>query len=344
VPLTCSTWHLNAWPPRRCIELLQQLDLALFAIDEAHCVSQWGHDFRPEYLGIAEITRLFRGVPRIALTATAAPQTRESILNNLELEDAACFVSSFDRPNIRYRVGLKSNDKRQLLTFLRQEHPASAGIVYVRTRKRAEAIARWLDDQGVAALPYHAGLDQPTRATHQNRFLNEGATVMVATIAFGMGIDKPDVRFVAHLDLPASIEAYYQETGRAGRDGLPADAWMLYSLADVVAMRKMLDLSEGDEQFKLTQRKKLDSPPGIRRDGDMPPAGPAGVLRRKEHPGMRQLRHLPAARGHLGRHNRRPDGALLRLPHGPAVWSCLPHRCPHGQCHRTDTAFRPHPH
>jgi ATP-dependent DNA helicase RecQ len=244
---------------QRCIELLQQLDLALFAIDEAHCVSQWGHDFRPEYLGIAEITRLFRGVPRIALTATADPQTRESILNNLELEEAACFVSSFDRPNIRYRVGLKSNDKRQLLTFLRQEHPASAGIVYVRTRKRAEAIARWLDDQGVAALPYHAGLDQPTRATHQNRFLNEGATVMVATIAFGMGIDKPDVRFVAHLDLPASIEAYYQETGRAGRDGLPADAWMLYSLADVVAMRKMLDLSEGDEQFKLTQRKKLDA-------------------------------------------------------------------------------------
>jgi len=243
----------------RCIDLLHQLELALFAIDEAHCVSQWGHDFRPEYLGIAEITRQFSGVPRIALTATADPQTRESILTNLELEDAACFISSFDRPNIRYRVGLKNNDKRQLLAFLQEEHPASAGIVYVRTRKRAEAIARWLNEQGLAALPYHAGLDQPTRATHQNRFLSEEAIVMVATIAFGMGIDKPDVRFVAHLDLPASIEAYYQETGRAGRDGLPADAWMLYSLADVVAMRKMLDLSEGDESFKLTQRKKLDA-------------------------------------------------------------------------------------
>ncbi len=242
-----------------CIGFLKQLHLALFAIDEAHCVSQWGHDFRPEYLGIAGVTRQFRQVPRIALTATADPQTRRGILANLELEKAECFVSSFDRPNIRYRVGLKNNDKQQLLAFLQDAHPGSAGIVYVRTRKRAEAIARWLDERGVPALPYHAGLDQTTRFDHQKRFLNEEGLVMVATIAFGMGIDKPDVRFVAHLDLPASVEAYYQETGRAGRDGLPADAWMVYSLADVVAMRKMLELSEGDERFKHTQIKKLEA-------------------------------------------------------------------------------------
>jgi ATP-dependent DNA helicase RecQ len=243
----------------RCIDFLGQLQLALFAIDEAHCVSQWGHDFRPEYLAIADVTRRFPDVPRIALTATADPQTRDSILTNLALGDAACFVSSFDRPNIRYRIGLKNNDKQQLLAFLRQEHPQSAGIVYVRTRKRADTIAEWLDERGVTALAYHAGLEPSTRLRHQNRFLNEEGLVIVATIAFGMGIDKPDVRFVVHLDLPASVEAYYQETGRAGRDGLPADAWMLYSLADVVAMRKMIDLSEGDDQFKRIQRKKLDA-------------------------------------------------------------------------------------
>lgn len=243
----------------RCRHLLSRLQPALFAIDEAHCVSQWGHDFRPEYLGIPHVTRLYKGVPRIALTATADPQTRKSITANLELEDAVSFVSSFDRPNIRYRVGLKNNDKRQLLRFLHHEHPSDAGIVYVRTRKRADTIAQWLGDQGVEALPYHAGLEQSVRSAHQRRFLQEEGLVIVATIAFGMGIDKPDVRFVAHLDLPASVEAYYQETGRAGRDGRPADAWMIYSLADVVAMRKMLELSDGDDNFKHIQMKKLEA-------------------------------------------------------------------------------------
>ncbi len=243
----------------RCRQLLKRLQPALFAIDEAHCVSQWGHDFRPEYLTIPEVTRQFEDVPRIALTATADPQTRQSILANLELTGAAAFISSFDRPNIRYRVELKQNDKRQLLHFLQNEYPGAAGIVYVRTRKRSESIANWLKERGIEALPYHAGLDQPVRFAHQRRFLQEEGVVMVATIAFGMGIDKPDVRFVAHLDLPASVEAYYQETGRAGRDGLPADAWMIYSLSDVVAMRKMLELSEGDGDFKRIQIKKLEA-------------------------------------------------------------------------------------
>ncbi len=239
--------------------LLQGLPLSLFAIDEAHCVSQWGHDFRPEYLGIAGVTRQFNDVPRIALTATADPQTRQSILTNLKLTEAPVFVASFDRPNIRYRVGLKNNDKTQLLAFLQDGHAGHSGIVYVRTRKRADSIAAWLKQRGYNALPYHAGLAQATRMAHQHRFLQEEGVVMVATIAFGMGIDKPDVRFVAHLDLPASVEAYYQETGRAGRDGLPADAWMIYSLADVVAMRKMQDLSEGSEDFKRIQLKKLEA-------------------------------------------------------------------------------------
>ncbi len=240
-------------------EFLSRCRLSLFAIDEAHCVSQWGHDFRPEYLGIASVTRRFKTVPRIALTATADRQTRKGILSNLELTAARSFVSSFDRPNIRYRVGLKNNDKSQLLAFLQEEHPNSAGIVYVRTRKRADTIAQWLSDRGIEALPYHAGLDQSARSDHQKRFLQQDGLVMVATIAFGMGIDKPDVRFVAHLDLPASVEAYYQETGRAGRDGLPADAWMVYSLSDVVAMRKMMAQSEGDEAFKRIQFRKLEA-------------------------------------------------------------------------------------
>ncbi len=243
----------------RCRQLLKRLEPALFAIDEAHCVSQWGHDFRPEYLNIPDVTRQFEGVPRIALTATADPQTRQSILSNLQLKGATEFLSSFDRPNIRYRVELKNNDKRQLLAFLENEYPGASGIVYVRTRKRADTIAQWLKEQGIEALPYHAGLEQAVRLAHQRRFLQEEGVVMVATIAFGMGIDKPDVRFVAHLDLPASVEAYYQETGRAGRDGLPSDAWMIYSLSDVVAMRKMLELSEGDDDFKHIQNKKLDA-------------------------------------------------------------------------------------
>lgn len=239
--------------------LLERMTIALFAIDEAHCVSQWGHDFRPEYLEIARVTQRFPQVPRLALTATADAQTRRDILDKLALPDAAHFISSFDRPNIRYRVGLKNNPKQQLIRFLKEEHPRDAGIVYVRTRKRADDISQWLQTQGIAAMAYHAGMNADARTNCQTCFLNEESRVVVATVAFGMGIDKPDVRFVAHLDLPASMEAYYQETGRAGRDGQPADAWMLYSLADVVAMRVLQEGSQGDEAFKFIQNRKLEA-------------------------------------------------------------------------------------
>jgi len=238
---------------------LQQTPIALFAIDEAHCVSQWGHDFRPEYLQIADVTKRFAGVPKIALTATADAYTRRDILEKLELSQAAQFVSSFDRPNIRYRVRLRSNGKRQLHAFMLNEHPGESGIVYVRTRKRADETAAWLAHQGIEAVSYHAGLEQRTRLERQRHFLRDPAAVIVATIAFGMGIDKPDVRFVAHLDLPASMEAYYQETGRAGRDGKPADAWMTYSLSDVVAVRALMEGSEGSESFKRLQGRKLEA-------------------------------------------------------------------------------------
>jgi ATP-dependent DNA helicase RecQ len=239
--------------------LLQRIPIALFAIDEAHCVSQWGHDFRPEYLAIADVTAAFAEVPRIALTATADAHTRRDILERLRLRDAVRFVSSFDRPNIAYRVRIKENGRSQLLRFIRGEHPGQSGIVYVRTRRRADETAEWLRGKGVEAISYHAGLDPAVRLENQRRFLDSGSLVVVATIAFGMGIDKPDVRFVAHLDLPASVESYYQETGRAGRDGRPADAWMLFSLADVVAMRKLQESSEGDAAFKRIQGRKLDA-------------------------------------------------------------------------------------
>lgn len=237
---------------------LKNIQIGLFAIDEAHCVSQWGHDFRPEYLRINEVTRQFSNVPRVALTATADSVTHKDILEKLDLQKAAHFVSSFDRPNIRYHVQVKHSDKNQLLSFIERSHPSESGIVYVRTRKRTETIASWLHEKGVSALPYHAGLDIEVRFDNQKRFLGNDVSVMVATIAFGLGIDKPDVRFVAHLDLPASMEAYYQETGRAGRDGQPADAWMVYSLSDVVAMNKLFELTPGNEAFKWIQRKKLD--------------------------------------------------------------------------------------
>ncbi len=240
-------------------QFLTNIKPALFAIDEAHCVSQWGHDFRPEYLRINEVTKNFPDTPRIALTATADAITRKDILEKLELQRAKVFISSFDRPNINYRVQAKQGDKQQLLAFIRKEQPEGSGIVYVRTRKRTETIASWLTQQGIAALPYHAGLPADIRFENQKRFQENDTRVIVATIAFGMGIDKPDVRFVVHLDLPASMEAYYQETGRAGRDGQPADAWMLYSLADVIAMRRLFELSEGNEEFKRIQRKKLDA-------------------------------------------------------------------------------------
>jgi len=243
----------------RFLALLQRIPIGLFAIDEAHCVSQWGHDFRPEYLQIAAVTRRFAGVAKLALTATADAHTRKDILEKLELSQAVQFVSSFDRPNIRYRVQLKTSGRRQLLAFIRDEHPGESGIVYVRTRKRADEVAAGLAEHGIEAAAYHAGLEQRTRLERQRRFLQEPAAVMVATIAFGMGIDKPDVRYVAHLDLPASMEAYYQETGRAGRDGRPSDAWMAYALSDVVAMRALLEGSEGDEALKRIRGRKLEA-------------------------------------------------------------------------------------
>ncbi|WP_298232631.1 DNA helicase RecQ [uncultured Azohydromonas sp.] len=233
--------------------------LSLFAIDEAHCVSQWGHDFREEYLGLSALHERFPGVPRVALTATADAHTRRDIVERLQLEDAAAFVSSFDRPNIRYAIVEKDNPRAQLLRFIRDEHEGEAGVVYCQSRRKVEETAEWLEQQGIRALPYHAGLDADVRRRHQDRFLREDDLVMVATIAFGMGIDKPDVRFVAHLDLPKNIEAYYQETGRAGRDGEAADAWMTYGLADVVNQRRMIDESDAEEDFKRLQRAKLDA-------------------------------------------------------------------------------------
>ena len=247
----------------RCIALLKQASIALFAIDEAHCVSQWGHDFRADYLQLSLLHQRFPEIPRIALTATADARTREEIIMRLDLGGAQQFIAGFDRPNIRYRIALKHNPKPQLLRFLKEEHAHHAGIVYCLSRKKTEDVALWLREQGFNALPYHAGLGASVRADHQARFLREEAVIIVATIAFGMGIDKPDVRFVAHLDMPKTVESYYQETGRAGRDGEPANAWMIYGLQDVIKLRQMMAGSEGREEHKRAEQHRLNAMLGL---------------------------------------------------------------------------------
>lgn len=247
----------------RMLELLDRSQIALFAIDEAHCVSQWGHNFRADYRQLSILSQRYPGIPRIALTATADSRTREDIVNELQLHDAACFTNSFDRPNLYYSIHEGHNAREQLWRFIDNSHAQHAGIIYCLSRKKVEATAEWLSKKGRVALPYHAGLPTDLRAHHQERFLREEGVIIVATIAFGMGIDKPDVRFVAHLNLPKSLESYYQETGRAGRDGLPADAWMAYNLQDVITLRQMMQESQADDTFKQIEHHKLEAMLGL---------------------------------------------------------------------------------
>ncbi len=301
------------------LQLLDRGTVSLFAIDEAHCVAQWGHDFRPDYLGLSVLHERWPKVPRIAVTATATDQTRAEIVTRLALDGARQFVASFDRPNIQYRIEPKNEPRRQLLRLLRTEHPGEAGIVYCLSRASVDKTADFLVSEGIPALPYHAGLDAQTRSVNQSRFLREDGLVMVATIAFGMGIDKPDVRFVAHLDLPRSVEGYYQETGRAGRDGLPATAWLAYGLNDVVQQRRMIDDSEGDLAHRRRLVAHLDAMLALCETAGCPARADAGVLRRdRRGAGLRQLRYVPDAAFGLGWHRGGAEAAVHRGPAGAA--------------------------
>ena len=313
----------------RCLGLLGRADIALFAIDEAHCVSQWGHDFRPEYIGLSVISERFPEVPRIALTATADELTRKEIVERLGLAGAPRFVASFDRPNIRYEIVEKHNAPAQLKSFIGERHPGDAGIVYCLSRAKVVDIASTLSDAGITALPYHAGLDAATRARHQDRFINEDGIVIVATIAFGMGIDKPDVRFVAHLDLPKSIEAYYQETGRAGRDGKPSSAWMAYGLSDIVQQRRMIEEFERLRYVQARLGRQAGGAGRTGRGGGLPANSPARIFRRDAcRRKMRQLRQLPVAAAAARRQGDRAKAVVLRLSHRTAVRGHAPDRCP----------------
>ncbi len=311
----------------RCLGLLGRAKIALFAIDEAHCVSQWGHDFRPEYIGLSVIAERFPDVPRIALTATADDLTRQEIADRLGLADAPRFVASFDRPNIRYEIVEKQNAPAQLKAFISERHAGDAGIVYCLSRAKVEDTATALTRAGIPALPYHAGLDAGLRARNQDRFINEDGVVIVATIAFGMGIDKPDVRFVAHLDLPKSIEAYYQETGRAGRDGKPSSAWMAYGLSDIVQQRRMIDEFDGLRRVQAGVGRQARCAGGPCRNRGLPAQPPARLFRRRSPRGqLRQLRQLPVAAAASRRQGGRAKAAILRLPHRAAFWRHAPDR------------------
>ena len=309
------------------MRLLSRVQIALFAIDEAHCVSQWGHDFRPEYLKLSVLPEQFPRVPRIALTATADEITRKEIVEKLRLEKARHFISSFDRPNIRYRVEVKQKEKPQLLEFLKAEHHGDSGIVYCMTRKKVEEIANFLSDKGLTALPYHAGLDREVRLRNQRQFFQDDGVIMVATIAFGMGIDKPDIRFVAHLNLPKTLEGYYQETGRAGRDGEKADAWMIYSLADVIVLRQMLEASEGDEQFKRIQRTKMEAMLGYCETTKCRRQVLLSYFGEERSGAVRELRRMRRPGRDMGRNAGGPEGLVLRVQDGTDVRFCLCYRC-----------------